>query len=222
MAGSPDNARRVCRGAADVAGAVDLQKGPHAVSHPVIIAGIEDKALVERHFTWLPAGREYILRDIWGMLGHLPDPALRQFYHMCVGRRWGSWRRSSRPGPATVTTTIMSAGYLNTAMRSPRPPPPSACSTRSALVSTCVAFVGGLLHDIGKIHLYYNAEDGEGICGQHESYNFLVLARQMEALRMAALRLFEAPSSCLSIKIGGRVGRLPAGQHGAHVRPPVR
>lgn len=206
----PQTMRGVCAEGQLMLLELDLQKGPHAVSHPVIIAGIEDKALVERHFTWLPAGREYILRDIWGMLGHLPDPALRQFYHMVLAddgimAPLFKARASHRHHHDHVGGLLEHSHEVATTAAT------LCLQHKVGPLSTCVAFVGGLLHDIGKIHLYYNAEDGEGICGQHESYNFLVLARQMEALRMAAPRLFEALSSCLSIKIGGRVDAyLPA------------
>lgn len=45
-----------------------------------------------------------------------------------------------------------------------------------------VAFLGGLLHDVGKLYLYYNVEAGEGICSQHEALNFMKLEPHLQSL----------------------------------------
>lgn len=44
---------------------------------------IGEKALIERQFGWLPAGRESILWDMWGMLAQLQDNALRDPIEAC-------------------------------------------------------------------------------------------------------------------------------------------
>jgi len=189
---------------------LELQKGPLAVSNPVIITGVADKALVDRHFAWLPAGKAYILRDIWGMLGHLQDPALWTFYHAVLADDaimgpFFQARASHHHHHDHVGGLLEHSHEVATTAST------LCLQHRVGPLSACVAFIGGLLHDIGKIHLYYNQHGGVGICGQHESYNFLVLARPMETLRVASPRLFEALSSCLSVKVGGRVDAyLPA------------
>jgi 3'-5' exoribonuclease len=65
-----------------------------------------------------------------------------------------------------------------------------------------VAFLGGLLHDVGKLYLYYNVEAGEGICSQHEALNFMKLEPHLQSLMSQDPRAFEALSACLSASIG--------------------
>jgi len=183
---------------------LDLQKGARAVSSPIIITGVEDKATLDRHFTWLPAGKAYILRDIWGMLGHLQDPAMRAFYHAVltddtIMRAFFHAKASHHHHHDYVSGLLVHSHEVATTAAT------LCLQHKLGPLSTCVSFVGGLLHDIGKIHLYYNQREGMGICGQHESYNFLVLAKPMETLRVSSPRLFEALSSCLSVKVGSRV-----------------
>jgi len=180
---------------------LDLQKGSRAVSNPIIITGVEDKATLDRHFTWLPAGKAYILRDIWGMLGHLQDPAMRAFYHAVltddtIMRAFFHAKASHHHHHDYVSGLLVHSHEVATTAA-------TLCLLHKVgPLSACVAFVGGLLHDIGKIHLYYNQYDEEGVCGQHESFNFLVLAKPLETLRVLSPKLFEALSSCLSVKVG--------------------
>lgn len=63
----------------------------------------------------------------------------------------------------------------------------------------CV-FVLGLLHDVGKILMFYNVdkERKKGVGGQHEAFNFLVLAKHLELLQSGDKVLFEAASAVLS------------------------
>lgn len=59
-------------------------------------------------------------------------------------------------------------------------------------------FLGGLLHDAGKLYLYYNQPAGEGVCEQHEALTFMCLQPQLNQLRQHAPRLFEALCGCLT------------------------
>lgn len=65
-----------------------------------------------------------------------------------------------------------------------------------------VAFLGGLLHDVGKLYLYYNSERGEGVCSQHEALNFMKLEPYLQQLIGQDPRVFEALTACLSASIG--------------------
>lgn len=62
------------------------------------------------------------------------------------------------------------------------------------------AFVCGLLHDIGKIMMFYNADINQqkGVNGQHEAFSFMVLAEHLERLKSQDKILFEAISATLS------------------------
>ena len=65
-----------------------------------------------------------------------------------------------------------------------------------------VAFLGGLLHDVGKLYLYYNASQGEGVCSQHEALNFMKLEPYLQQLMYQDPRVFEALTACLSSSLG--------------------
>ena len=65
-----------------------------------------------------------------------------------------------------------------------------------------MAFLGGLLHDVGKLYLYYNNSSGEGICSSHEALNFMKLEPYLEPLMAREPRVFEALTACLSASVG--------------------
>lgn len=189
---------------------LDIQKGLFAVSNPVVIYGVDDKELMERHFAWVPVGKEYILRDIWGFLAYIEDPALRSFYQSVLSD--DSIMQPFFQGRASHQHHHEHVGGLLEHSYEVATTAAGLCwQHKVGSVSACVAFVGGLLHDIGKIHLYYNQSKGNGIFGQHESFNFLVLARHLDKLRVSSPKVFEAICSCLAIKLGHQVDSyLPA------------
>lgn len=65
-----------------------------------------------------------------------------------------------------------------------------------------IAFLGGLLHDVGKLYLYYNSESGQGICSSHEALNFMQLEPYLVPLMAQDPRAFEALTACLSASVG--------------------
>lgn len=70
----------------------------------------------------------------------------------------------------------------------------------------CV-FVAGLLHDIGKTLMFYNSgkhKEDKGVNGQHESFNFLVLAEHLNELKLQDKGLFEVLSAILSSRPSNR------------------
>ncbi|MDM1697224.1 HD domain-containing protein [Thiopseudomonas alkaliphila] len=68
------------------------------------------------------------------------------------------------------------------------------------------AFVCGLLHDIGKIMMFYNTDKNQqkGVNGQHEAFSFMVLAEHLERLKAQDKTLFEAVSATLSANVNGK------------------
>ena len=181
--------------------------GPGAglgVRNPVIIPEIGERALIERQYGWLPVNKEYILWEMWGMLAHLQDDALRAFYLSvltddAIIRPFFQAKASHRHHHDHVGGLIEHSHEVATTAAA------LCLQHQVGPLSASVAFIGGLLHDIGKIHLYYNHIEGRGICGQHESFNFMVLAKPLERLSKSAPKIFEAISACLSIRIGGQV-----------------
>lgn len=65
------------------------------------------------------------------------------------------------------------------------------------------AFVCGLLHDIGKLLMFYNTGKNkeQGVNGQHEAFSFMVLAEHLEQLKAADKVLFEVISATLSAQV---------------------
>lgn len=165
---------------------------------------------IERQYQWLTTAQQSILGDIWGMLAYLPDAALRRFYLAVLLDE-----RIMRP----FFTGRASHQYHHNHEGGLLEHSHEVAITASALcmqhqvgpLSTSVAFIGGLLHDIGKVHLFYNNPDGQGVVGQHESFNFMVLAEPLARLSRESPKLFEAIGACLSIKIGRQTeAYLPA------------
>ena len=179
-----------------------------SVRRAVIIPEVEDKAMVMRHFKWSTIGSNSALRDIWAVLGYIPEPALRAFYHAVLSddsimRPFYSAKAShhhhhDHVGGLLEHSHEVASTAVMLCMRHNLGP-----------LSLALAFIGGLLHDIGKVHLYYNQEPGLGVCGQHEAYNLLILARPLEALRQASPKIFEALTGCLVAKVGQRSGQYP-------------
>lgn len=68
------------------------------------------------------------------------------------------------------------------------------------------AFVCGLLHDIGKIMMFYNTDKNQQkvVNGQHEAFSFMVLAEHLERLKAQDKTLFEAVSATLSVNVNGK------------------
>ncbi|MDV2858228.1 HD domain-containing protein [Oceanimonas sp. CAM02] len=154
---------------------------------------------VEHQLAWLPESQQALLMDVWSMLAVIDDEVLRDFLldilsndaimaPFCESRA-SHRHHHDQPGGLLVHSheVAITAAML--------------CSQYGlGQRSIWVAFLGGLLHDIGKIRLYYN--ENAGICGQHESFNFLVLGQQLEQLRLASPKVFEALSACLETKVG--------------------
>ncbi|BBS89075.1 MULTISPECIES: HD domain-containing protein [Aeromonas] len=165
---------------------------------------------IERQYSWLIGVQENILWDIWGMLAYLSDGPLRQFYLAVLLDE-----RIMRPfvtGKASHQHHHKHEGGLLEHSHEVAITAAELCRQHQVgPLSTSVAFIGGLLHDIGKIHLFYNNLDGQGVMGQHESFNFMVLAEPLARLSREAPKLFEAIGACLSIKIGRQTeAYLPA------------
>ena len=68
------------------------------------------------------------------------------------------------------------------------------------------AFVGGFLHDAGKLLMHYNLDnqDKKGVNGSHEAFNFLVLADHLDQLKSQDKALFAAISAILSPQLGNK------------------
>jgi len=66
---------------------------------------------------------------------------------------------------------------------------------------TSVALVASMLHDLGKIWLYYNCAQ-RVVIGQHEAYTFGLLGPHLSGLQAKAPCVFEALTACLVARVG--------------------
>lgn len=154
---------------------------------------------LERQLLWLPASQQLILADVWSMLMVITDKALHDFLLSILtddsimvpfaqGRGSHRHHHDREGGLLSHSHEVaMTAAML-------------ANQHGLGQLSVWVAFVGGLLHDVGKIHLFYN--EANGVCSQHESLGFLVLAKSLDKLRLASPQVFEAITACLTVKVG--------------------
>jgi predicted HD phosphohydrolase len=157
------------------------------------------KQQLERQLAWLAEEQRTLLLDVWSMLAYIGDKALQSFL-LDVLTDEGIMRSFCQSRASHRHHHDQSGGLLAHSHEVAMTAAMLCTQHRLGQRSSWVAFIGGLLHDIGKIHLYYN--EPAGVCGQHEAYNFMVLARPLEQLRADSPQLFEALSSCLTAKTG--------------------
>ncbi|MGB5854892.1 MAG: HD domain-containing protein [Oceanisphaera sp.] len=154
---------------------------------------------LERQLAWLPNSQQLMLADVWSMLMVITDKALNDFLLSVLtddsimvpfaqGRASHRHHHDKEGGLLAHSHEVaMTAAMLTNQHGLGRR-------------SIWVAFVGGLLHDIGKIRLYYN--EIHGSCSQHESLSFMVLGKSLDRLRLASPKVFEAITACLAVKVG--------------------
>ncbi|ART82290.1 hypothetical protein CBP31_06325 [Oceanisphaera profunda] len=157
------------------------------------------KQQLERQLAWLPEEQRELLLDMWSMLAYIGDKALQSFL-LDVLTDEGIMRAFCQSKASHRHHHDQSGGLLAHSHEVAMTAAMLCTQYRLGQRSSWVAFIGGLLHDIGKIHLYYN--EPSGVCGQHDAYNFMVLARPLEQLRAYSPQLFEALSACLTAKTG--------------------
>lgn len=156
--------------------------------------------VVRTHFAW----RQPEQLDLQGMLLHqaalIQDPVLKEFitnilsdakvmHPFYVARASQDFHHNEKGGlfkhsvevALTATSLAKSHGLEQREVE---------CS-----------FVCGLLHDIGKIMMFYNTDKNQkkGVNGQHEAFSFMVLAEHLEVLKAEDKVLFEAVSATLSV-----------------------
>lgn len=175
------------------------QGGVSRLSSVAPLPQLVDKQKLTQQLALVSEEQKPLLEEIWSMLAYIEGEALRDFLlevlmndsimaPFCQSRASHRHHHDQRGGLLAHSHEVaMTAAML--------------CSQYGlGKNSIWVAFVGGLLHDIGKIRLYYN--ENTGICGQHESFSFMVLGQQLEQLRLASPKVFEALSACLETKVG--------------------
>jgi 3'-5' exoribonuclease len=148
------------------------------------------------HFQQATSQQVRALSDIWSCLLFIRQPALRQFFLQVLsdpqlvaglyqGRASQSFHHAYEGGLLDHCHEVaMTAAML-------------AWRHQLAIDEICVAFVGGLLHDIGKIAMYYNQPSGSGVAVQHEELSFMLLSAYLQPLQANAPRIFEALCGCL-------------------------
>lgn len=151
---------------------------------------------LERQAQWTNGLQKRALVKIWSMLAYIDDALLQRFLldvlmddqlmlAFCRDKASHGYHHNHVGGLLAHSYEVaVSAAML--------------CSQHQlGMKATWVAFIGGLLHDIGKVRMFYN--DSSGLSGEHEAYNFMVLSAPLEHLRMKSAPLFEALSACLAL-----------------------
>lgn len=172
------------------------------VTKTLIIPEVTDEAAVKRHFALVPLGCESIIVDIWGILGLMKDEALRAFYlallldHDLMSLFFTAQVTHSRYH--NHPSGLLEHSYevaVTAAML-------SWCHN-AGLFNVCLAFIAGLLHDIGKAGLADKQHSQAKPSGAHESQCCRVLAEPLEVLRLRSPKTFGALSRCLLLKEEG-------------------
>lgn len=161
------------------------------------ITGHAHFALLELHHQLCLPCYHPLLSDLWGFFGSLPSGALRDFYYQILSdesfiRHFFRARASHHHHHQHI------GGLLEHSHEVAMTAAMLAMQHQLDPLTVGVAFLGGLLHDAGKLYLYYNQPVSEGVCEQHEALTFLKLHSQLEQLRRRAPRLFEALCGCLT------------------------
>ena len=161
------------------------------------ICGPSDKALLTFHHQ-LCAPQQYpLLCDLWGFLGSLSNGPLWNFYYQVLAD--DSFIQGFFQARASHHHHHQHAGgLLEHSHEVAKTAAMLAMQHQLDPKTVAIAFLGGLLHDAGKLYLYYNQPAGEGVCEQHEALTFMCLQPQLNQLRQHAPRLFEALCGCLT------------------------
>mgnify|MGYP000299430114 FL=1 len=164
------------------------------------LTGPECYQLINFHFEQsLPEHRE-IVRDLWYFQVSLENQILKTFfYNILKDRLFISafyCAKGSHQHHHNTVGGLLEHSY-EVAFNS------AVLARRFGLGATtcCIAFIGGLLHDAGKIELYYNQPIDLAICEQHEMLSFMLLKSQLQYLREQSPRYFEAIVGCLKVNV---------------------
>mgnify|MGYP001228260600 CR=1 FL=1 len=175
-------------------------RGDQIIEQPHVVYGEQDEALLSRHFGWVLPGQEYILCMLWRMLGAIKIPELRSFYYAVLSDD-GLMEQFYRAKASHHHHHNYPGGLLEHSYQVASSAASMARQYSLGHASVCICFLGGLLHDLGKVRLFYNDSD-LGVCGQHEAFTLMILAKPLEDLRRMKPNLFEALASVFTVKVG--------------------
>lgn len=178
---------------------IQLQRG-QLCGLPVAVKGEHEEDQMLRHFMWVRPGMEHIQCMLWRVLNFIRVPELWFFYYSILTsdqimeplyRAKGSHdHHHNYPGGLLEHSYDVASSAATHAKQ--------YCLGHTTI---WISFVAGLLHDIGKIGMFYNQERG-GVCVQHEALSFMLLSEPLAELQQVSPNLFEALSSTLTAKAG--------------------
>lgn len=180
---------------------INLSSGmPHNVSHKLELP--VSAQVVRAHFVWALPGHIDAQTELWTNSASIADPVLKDFlvavlsdakimYAFYRGKASHSFHHSVKGELFTHSVEVAVAAKQM-----------AAEFGLSQRTQDC-AFVCGLLHDIGKLLMFYNTgkDKEQGVNGQHEAFSFMVLAEHLEQLKAADKVLFEVVSATLSAQV---------------------
>lgn len=161
------------------------------------ICGAQQQELLAFHHQQCAPAQYPLLCDLWGFLGSLPQGPLWDFYYQVLADKTfiqGFFQaRASHHHHHQHT-----GGLLEHSHDVAKTAAMLAMQHQLDQKTVAISFLGGLLHDAGKLYLYYNQPADTGVCEQHEALTFMCLQPQLDQLRQRAPRLFEALCGCLT------------------------
>lgn len=171
------------------------------VRKPIVIDSRITKNMASRQFQLVLPGNETRLRVMWTMLAFISHQALKNFYWAVLSddkimskfyraKASQSHHHCHAGGLFEHSVEVASSAFMNVRQN------------RLGELTSYIAFVSGLLHDIGKIEMYYNTNAKKGAGCQHEALAFMVLSEQLAELKKVDEMVFEAISNTLTAKIG--------------------
>ena len=161
------------------------------------ICGFQHRELLTFHHQQCMPAQYPLLRDLWGFWGSMPPGPLWDFYYQVLADR-SFIQGFFRARASHHHHHQQEGGLLEHSHEVAKTAAMLAMQHQLDKKTVAIAFLGGLLHDVGKLYLFYNQPVGEGICEQHEALNFMCLQPQLNQLRQRDPRLFEALCGCLT------------------------
>ena len=164
------------------------------------LTGDECYQLINFHFEQSLPEHQEIVRDLWYFQAAIENQIIKTFfYNILKDRLFISafyCAKGSHQHHHNTVGGLLEHSY-EVAFNS------AVLARRFGLGATtcCIAFIGGLLHDAGKIELYYNQPIDLAICEQHEMLSFMLLKSQLQYLREQSPRYFEAIVGCLKVNV---------------------
>lgn len=160
------------------------------------LTGDEHKQLIAFHFDHVPTEHRAIVRNLWCFYASIKNPILKEFFFQILKDKLfisvffnvkGSQQHHCIP-PGGLLAHCYEIAFNAEAL-----------ARRFGLSDTTrsITYIGGLLHGISEIALYYYQPLDLADCGEADLLNCMLLKSQLQWLKTQSPRYFEAIVGCL-------------------------